>query len=462
MWERGEYNLYKMESVTTLFLSPYTRSVLGRNLRGLAAVQMQNGAHAFYITSRDLAFFNKFISQIFHSEKKFAEFIAGYKKLKKEFITTSQKVGQKATQMRQPQDLLSALKQLLIADARYMLIGQWSFFYLAELAEEKVKKILSADEARIVLTPEYMSQIRQEREQLLRIALLKPARPRAQRLRQHAKNFAWIPCINILDPQPWSLSFFQRELNAVLKSGQAKKELQSLRKTFSDNHKAFNILWRRSKAKTRTLLRHAHELSFIKDDRDDARRQAYFYATPLYRAIARSLRIAALDLLLYTNQEIQRALQTGKLLALSELGRRRVGYVLLIKKGKVVVKTGQEYKKFLALITAGQVIGHEVKGLVAAPGLVVGRAKIIPSARFLSKVKRGDILITTATHPDYLPAMRLAAAFVTDEGGLTSHAAIVAREMGKPCIVGTKNATKVFKDGDIIEVDANKGIVRKI
>jgi pyruvate,water dikinase len=58
--------------------------------------------------------------------------------------------------------------------------------------------------------------------------------------------------------------------------------------------------------------------------------------------------------------------------------------------------------------------------------------------------------------------MEKAAAFVTDQGGITSHAAIVAREMKKPCIIGTKIATKVFKDGDIMEVDANKGIIRKI
>jgi len=58
--------------------------------------------------------------------------------------------------------------------------------------------------------------------------------------------------------------------------------------------------------------------------------------------------------------------------------------------------------------------------------------------------------------------MQRAAAFVTDEGGITCHAAIVAREMKKPCVIGTKIATKIFKDGDIVEVDADKGIVRKI
>jgi pyruvate,water dikinase len=64
------------------------------------------------------------------------------------------------------------------------------------------------------------------------------------------------------------------------------------------------------------------------------------------------------------------------------------------------------------------------------------------------------------TRPDYLPAMQKASAFVTDEGGITCHAAIIAREMKKPCIIGTKIASKIIKDGDMVEVDADKGVVR--
>jgi pyruvate,water dikinase len=84
------------------------------------------------------------------------------------------------------------------------------------------------------------------------------------------------------------------------------------------------------------------------------------------------------------------------------------------------------------------------------------------SPREGSKVMDGDILVATMSTPDFLPAMMRAAAFVTDIGGITSHAAIVSREMGKPCVIGTKMATKVLKDGDLIEVDATKGVVRKI
>ncbi|HYF29296.1 MAG TPA: PEP-utilizing enzyme, partial [Candidatus Paceibacterota bacterium] len=89
-------------------------------------------------------------------------------------------------------------------------------------------------------------------------------------------------------------------------------------------------------------------------------------------------------------------------------------------------------------------------------------ARIIRSPQDAHKINLGDILIATMSTPDFLPAMQKAAAFVTDIGGITSHAAIVAREMKKPCIIGTKNATKILKDGDLVEVDADQGIVRAI
>ena len=104
----------------------------------------------------------------------------------------------------------------------------------------------------------------------------------------------------------------------------------------------------------------------------------------------------------------------------------------------------------------------EVKGNIAQKGKFVGTVKVVNNVNDLNKVKNGDVMVTFMTAPNFLPAMRLAGAFVTNEGGLTCHAAIVAREMRKPCVIGTKIATKVFKDGDRVEVDADRGIVKKI
>ncbi len=80
----------------------------------------------------------------------------------------------------------------------------------------------------------------------------------------------------------------------------------------------------------------------------------------------------------------------------------------------------------------------------------------------MAKLQQGDVLVSVATNPALLPAMKKASAIVTNMGGLTCHAAIVSRELGIPCVIGTKIATKWLKDGDKIEVDANTGIVRKV
>jgi len=98
----------------------------------------------------------------------------------------------------------------------------------------------------------------------------------------------------------------------------------------------------------------------------------------------------------------------------------------------------------------------------AYSGQAKGRVKIINTAGEMKKMKKGDILVSQATSPELLPAMKMAAAILTNEGGITSHAAIVARELGIPCIVGVKIATKVLHDGDLVEVDADKGIVKII
>ncbi len=106
--------------------------------------------------------------------------------------------------------------------------------------------------------------------------------------------------------------------------------------------------------------------------------------------------------------------------------------------------------------TAGEAI---LQGLGASPGVASGPVKIIRGVEDLEKVQKGDVLVAQMTNPDYVPAMQRAVAIVTDAGGITSHAAIVSREMGIPAIVGTKEATAKLKDGDLITVDGHAGKV---
>lgn len=113
----------------------------------------------------------------------------------------------------------------------------------------------------------------------------------------------------------------------------------------------------------------------------------------------------------------------------------------------------------IKIVASGKKEILEFKGQVAYPGFVKGRVRILMKREEVFKLKKGEILVSPMTMPDYVPAMKRAAAIVTEEGGVTCHAAIVARELKKPCIIGTKIATQVLKDGDMVKVDANNGIV---
>ena len=104
----------------------------------------------------------------------------------------------------------------------------------------------------------------------------------------------------------------------------------------------------------------------------------------------------------------------------------------------------------------------ELHGTCACPGSAMGKARVLLNASQINDMQEGEILVAQATTPDFVPAMKKARAIITNEGGITSHAAIVSRELGKPCIVGIPNLIASLKDGDRVEVDAEKGLVRKI
>lgn len=100
-----------------------------------------------------------------------------------------------------------------------------------------------------------------------------------------------------------------------------------------------------------------------------------------------------------------------------------------------------------------------LRGQAASPGIGTGRVVILKSPREIGKVKEGDVLVAEMTSPDYVPAMKKAVAIVTNQGGSTSHAAIVSRELGVPCVVGTKEATSVLKENFVVSVDGTNGVV---
>ena len=213
------------------------------------------------------------------------------------------------------------------------------------------------------------------------------------------------------------------------------------------------------------ILAMAPYIIFFKDWRDDVRRKHAYLWNFLFESMARFFNISYDDWGYLTMDEIEQILYTGKLNYNLITLRKKEGCVLTINPRKLRVRV-VDYPNIKPYATIAEQTDQTkegtIRGIVAQRGVVQGKVSIVRHFRDVYKIKEGDILVANTTHPNYLMAMRKAAAFITDEGGIASHAAIVAREMKKPCIVDTKNATQILKDGDWVEVDAMTGTVRKV
>lgn len=265
-------------------------------------------------------------------------------------------------------------------------------------------------------------------------------------------EYKWISCLDIHN-SPWTIEQF------ITHAKQMKKSKNFSKKSYSDFLKKFKI-----KKNDKVVFDVVRWFAYIKDLRDDYRRKAVFYVrSSLFYELARRMGVKISDVSYLLEAEIIDYLDNGNLCNIYK--ERKKGFVIYFDKNKEInCVSGRDVKKIVSLLGVnikGSYI-TELKGVPASKGIVQGKAAIVKGVKDLEKIKKGDILVAVTTHPDYVPAMQKASAIITDEGGITSHAAIVARELRIPCIVGTKNASKVFKEGDKIEVDAEIGLVRLI
>jgi len=190
---------------------------------------------------------------------------------------------------------------------------------------------------------------------------------------------------------------------------------------------------------------------------------ALYKTTYILEEIADRIGLTIKELRFMTSKEIKQALLSDKV-DKEEIKSRVKFSLYYTTKDTEVYYSGSKAKEIVERYIQKEVTGEvkELKGQCGCRGHAQGPVKIINVIKDMIKMKAGDILVSISTQPDLLPAMKKAAAFVTDQGGVTSHAAIVAREMNMPCVIATKIATKILKDGDIVEVDADQGIVKII
>ena len=181
--------------------------------------------------------------------------------------------------------------------------------------------------------------------------------------------------------------------------------------------------------------------------------------------IAGRQKIAYADALWYFYWELD-DLACGKELPKKNILDRKNGITIMMKRGYSKIYFG----KIATQLLNNYVLRSKTQRKTMINGVIANPGKKFMGKVFLAKsgidacrrMKKDRILVTSMTTVDYLPAMKRARAIITDDGGITCHAAIISRELKIPCIVGTKIATQVLKDGDLVEVDADKGIVKKI
>jgi len=210
------------------------------------------------------------------------------------------------------------------------------------------------------------------------------------------------------------------------------------------------------------LISVVKEFVFLRSFRTESLYKAHYLVKELIEKAASKIDLTLEEIKYLTISEVIGCVE-GREVDKNKITERQESNVLIVCNNQLGCFSGEDFEKIeetgLFKLNAFE---EEIKGQCAYSGKVKGKVKIVVNNHDIKKVNPGDIIVTIMTTPNLIPAMEKAAAFITDEGGILCHAAIVSREMRKPCIIGTKNATKVLKDNDFVEVDANHGIVRKI
>jgi phosphohistidine swiveling domain-containing protein len=215
-------------------------------------------------------------------------------------------------------------------------------------------------------------------------------------------------------------------------------------------------------------IRGAKRYSFCSCHADESFGYAVHRLAPLWRELEKRFGVSHAQFVSTQETEVLALLEKNEKASDSfkkELDERQRDYALSLDDGIITLYSGASLARYAAAERKSESDYRglrELRGQGASPGLARGRVALVKTTADLAKVKKGDILVTAATTPEFVPAMERACAIVTDEGGLLCHAAIVSRELGIPCVVGCRNAHKILRDGELVEVDAMHGVVKKI
>lgn len=256
-------------------------------------------------------------------------------------------------------------------------------------------------------------------------------------VRAHLNRFGWIKtAYNIVEP------YTETDLKNELKNVDA------------DSHEISDI-------PDHFMLNGLRAGIFIRNRIKELAQQIWFAVEPLAISFAKYLKISREDFYTLLYEEVLDILHNKTQIDTKKIEERRNGYVYGFIDEKEILLVSEDFKTIeSALIKKPDADVKEIRGQIACKGNVVGIVKVVRGHEDFGKLSEGEILVVSMTTPDYMIIIKKAGAIVTDEGGLSCHAAIVSREFNIPCVMGTKIGTQVLKDGMKIEVDANNGVVK--
>lgn len=483
-----KFSLQRFEIVLRVFISDFYWQHFRVRLRHIMIKPAAGGNHAIWLDAQE---YERAFRRIFRVVCKNWRTFRFYQRLitltQRRWLAAAKQVGSQAPRARSRLALAKLYDQFIFWQQEHFNKPIWIPFpiepLLSKAAAEALRRVLQRANQlttyprwfEVVFASEKKNAITRLQEALLTVAIAAKSGQLngynfMAALEKLAKTYNFIPCYDLIDA-PWEQTYFIKEVRRLIKNkslSDLRQERRELQRRYQSARQEFQRLLRlfSMTKRERELLKMVHALVVIKDERDDYRRQGSYYARPLLAAIGRRLGLTLKAACYLTIAETKNFLHgTAPAPLKREIAKRMGGYLLLHhKRQPLVVASGARLKqmavreiKDTASITAG-----EVRGTVGARGSASGPAVIVHNKHDLRRVGVGAIMVAVTTNPDFVPAMRRCRAIVTDEGGITSHAAIVSREFKIPCVVGTKNATAVFRDGEKLLVDAYRGIVKKI
>lgn len=332
---------------------------------------------------------------------------------------------------------------------RHFLPALGLVFGLEQFLETKLRGFLSEGQYRkLSITKETASVL--ELKNILILAQMDPTSPDFRiALREHLEKYAWVGN-DLLNYKPFTEDIVLARITEARKDVVVR--LRAIKENRKSSVKSAEKIMSLLTVEQQRFVTLYQEVLYLRTARREAIGRSAHLTYRLFASVARKCGLTREEFLRFSKEEIDYMINRGK----RPNNKKRDRYWVVFVDGKLTTHFGswgseKEQKELV-----------EIKGMVACSGFAQGRVKIVVDTPDIKKVEKGDILVAPYTNPNLVPAMEKAAAIVTNIGGMTSHAAIISREMNKPCIIGTKIATKVLRDGDIVEVDAENGIVRKI